>query len=139
MARPHDVNTGAAAVPGPVTEVSPADLAAREEDFHHERDGLAAALKDAQAALAALGDFWGGDENGILFYGGAEGRKGYRDASAEVVRHAETVATVYTRVGDNLALMGANVRMAEWATIGALAHTVHEGDLAVPTTKAKVA
>ncbi|MFC6083133.1 hypothetical protein [Sphaerisporangium aureirubrum] len=116
--------------------MSKSRVAGAGEDFRREHTTLSRALSDAAAALAALGDFWGNDEHGQLFHGGGAGRKGYRDASAEAAEHGGTIATAYARIGDNLERMGTNLQVAEWATIGALAHAVSDAGLAVPVTKA---
>ncbi|WP_344940788.1 hypothetical protein [Sphaerisporangium flaviroseum] len=139
MAPPYDDPRTGYTGRGPVTDVSPASLKKRGDDFLRERDDLAKALKEATTALDALDDFWGGDENGRLFYHGVQGRKGYRAAREEIERHVELIKVCYTRIGENLAVSGANLEAADWSTVGRLARTVYEGDLATPTTKAEVA
>jgi uncharacterized protein YukE len=134
---PHS-RTGYTGRGGAVTDVSPASLTKREDDFVRESEILGNALKEAMAGLDALGDFWGGDEHGRLFYEGAQGQKGYRAATEEIGQHVETVKAAYTRIGENIAAAGANLEAADWATVGRLARTVFDGELATPTTKAEV-
>lgn len=123
---------------GVVSDVSPVSLLKRQDDFLNESEVLGTAWKDAMGALAALGDFWGGDEYGRVFHDGAEGRKGYRTAMEEVEQHVGHIKTAYTRIGNDLGLSGANLAAAGWATIGDLARTVFDGELATPATKAEV-
>lgn len=114
-------------------------LVRRKDDFVQERQSLTVALDEAMQALSALGDFWGSDENGRLFYEGAQGRKGFRAATEEIGQHVKNVENAYTRIGENLAAAGANFETAEWATVGGLARSVYEGVLATPVTRAQVA
>ncbi|MGW4638655.1 hypothetical protein ACWEN6_09010 [Sphaerisporangium sp. NPDC004334] len=124
--------------PGVVTDVVPAVLTRRQDDFHLQRDHLGTALKAAMAALSGLGHFWGDDEHGHVFYEGAEGRKGFRAATEEIARHAGNITAAYDRIGDNLAQAGANLETADWATVGRLAQAVEAQGFAVPVTKAEV-
>ncbi|WP_214411681.1 hypothetical protein [Sphaerisporangium fuscum] len=122
----------------PPTDVTPANLAKRGGDFHDEQEALADAMAQAMTALAALGPFWGDDESGRLFYAGAEGQKGFRAATEEIVEHGLTIQVGYRSIGDKLAVAGVNVAAADWATISGMVRKVYDGDLTVPTTKAKV-
>ncbi len=45
----------------------------------------------------------------------------------------------FTRLGDDVDVSGANIQVADFATIEGLMKTVYAGELSVPTTKAEFA
>lgn len=119
------------------TDISPADLKKRKEDFHVERDELGRAFTDAMAALDGLGNFWGTDEAGQKF-AGAEGGTGYLAARDEAKTHVGHIRDGYGKIGDNLALVGDNVTGANWSTIETLVTAIVGPEISVPTTKAEL-
>ncbi|WP_436760067.1 hypothetical protein [Streptosporangium sp. V21-05] len=119
------------------TDISPADLKKRKEDFHTESDELARAFAKAMADLDGLGAFWGGDETGQRF-AGASGGTGYLAARDEAKAHVEGIRDGYRKIGDNLGLVGDNVTGANWATVGEMVKAVVGPKIVVPSGKAEL-
>ncbi|GAA3413904.1 WXG100 family type VII secretion target [Streptosporangium vulgare] len=119
------------------TDISPADLKKRKEDFHTESDELARAFTKAMADLDALGAFWGGDETGQRF-AGASGGTGYLAARDEAKDHVARIRDGYRKIGDNLGLAGDNVTGANWATVGEMVKAVVGPEIGVPGSKAEL-
>ncbi|MCG5220528.1 hypothetical protein [Streptosporangium sp. KLBMP 9127] len=128
MARPHD--------PAPMRlplDVSPAGMVRREGEFHGEHTTLMEALSGAIEELTALGAFWGADEDGQTFYQGADGTNGYRAATAEAEKHVQSIGGAYLEIGENIAIMGANLQGANWATVVGMVGAVRGGVPGVET------
>ncbi|WP_424535184.1 hypothetical protein ACOZ38_34220 [Sphaerisporangium viridialbum] len=136
---PDDLSMSRAGGGRSVTDVSAVGLKRRKGDFHAARDIVGDALAAATAALDALGAFWGGDEDGHKFYEGTAGHKGYEAATSEIRRHVGNIVEGFTRLGDDVDVSGANIQVADFATIEGLMKTVYAGELSVPTTKAEFA
>ncbi|MEU8384508.1 hypothetical protein [Streptosporangium sp. NPDC048865] len=119
------------------TDISPTDLKKRKEDFHAESDELRTAFAKAMADLDALGAFWGNDEVGQKFAGGAGGA-GYLAARDEARSHVEGIRDGYRKIGDNLGLVGDNVTGANWATVEEMVKAVVGPKIDVPTSKAEL-
>ncbi|MER6829517.1 hypothetical protein ABT352_26275 [Streptosporangium sp. NPDC000563] len=123
--------------PSEPTDISPADLKRRKEDFHTESDELATAFAKAMADLDALGAFWGDDEVGRKF-AGAAGGTGYLAARDEAKSHVEGIGNGYRKIGDNLGLVGENVTGANWATVGEMVKAVVGPEIGAPGSKAEL-
>ncbi|MET9067070.1 hypothetical protein [Streptosporangium sandarakinum] len=67
--------------------------------------------------LYAVGNFWGDDRAGRLFYDGDSGSPGYRHMTEGVMGEAYALAGLCARIGDRLFAMGTNVEAAEWEAI----------------------
>ncbi|MGS2640761.1 hypothetical protein [Streptosporangium sp. LJ11] len=119
------------------TDISPADLKKRKEDFHTESDELGTAFAKAMNDLEALGAFWGNDEVGQKF-AGASGGTGYLAARDEAKSHVEGIRDGYRKIGDNLGLVGDNVTGANWATVEEMVKAVVGPKISVPTSKAEL-
>ncbi|MFC4584703.1 hypothetical protein [Sphaerisporangium corydalis] len=137
MAIPDDPGGGGSTAP--TTDVSSTDLAKAGGAFTQESVTLDKAVMDAVAALAALGEFWGGDENGQKFYHGVGGGKGFLSALTDAVTHIGHIEDGYSLIGAKLATSGGNLDTAQWNTVADLATVVAQDELYTPTTKAKVA
>ncbi|MFF3439934.1 hypothetical protein [Streptosporangium sp. NPDC002721] len=118
------------------TDISPADLKKRKENFHAESDELGAAFTKAMADLDALGAFWGNDEVGQKF-AGAAGGTGYLAARDEARSHVGGIRDGYRKIGDNLGLVGDNVTGANWATVEGMVKAVVGPEITV-TNKAEL-
>ncbi|GAA5062446.1 hypothetical protein HNP84_007937 [Thermocatellispora tengchongensis] len=119
------------------TDVDPRNLVKREQDFYEEHTAVVRAVADAMERLAALGNFWGDDSDGRRFYEGAEGRNGYRAASAAVESHAANLAEAYLRIGNDLVIAGTNIQGANWDTIAQMVRKVDQ-HVETPETDAEV-
>ncbi|GAB2445049.1 hypothetical protein [Streptosporangium sandarakinum] len=67
--------------------------------------------------LYSVGNFWGDDRAGRLFYDGDSGSPGYRHMTEGVMGEAHALAGLCVRIGDRLFAMGTNVEAAEWEAI----------------------
>ncbi|MFF0310807.1 hypothetical protein ACFYSC_25545 [Streptosporangium sp. NPDC004379] len=67
--------------------------------------------------LYAVGNFWGDDQAGRIFYHGDSGSPGYRDMAEGVMGEAHALGGLCVRIGDRIFTMGTNVEAAEWEAI----------------------
>ncbi|GLW05025.1 hypothetical protein Misp01_01550 [Microtetraspora sp. NBRC 13810] len=140
----YPTEPGAGAPYSPVTDVTPADLVSRKDDFHDEKAALDAALTNVANRLASLGAFWGGDEDGVRFYDGdpddGEQARGYRAAAAEALAHISDLRDAYLLIGHDLVTAGANLAGADWQAVADMIQVMETDQAAidVPTTKARV-
>jgi hypothetical protein len=109
--------TGSPASGAPGLNVSPLGLTHLAKLFDDQGADLSEAAGETVKRLMAIGNFWGDDGAGRAFFEGDGGKAGYGAISADINAEVNALATTYARIGDCLAVMGRNVRLADWASI----------------------
>lgn len=81
---------------------------------------LAEAIGRFIGELEGLGDFWGDDDAGRMFYDGADGRPGYRTRQETAVPDAIALVSAYERTAEGLERMAAHIKVADFISMIAL-------------------
>jgi hypothetical protein len=98
----------------PPMEIYPAYVRAVAAGLEAEGGEIAQRLEAARNALAAIGDFWGGDRLGTRFARGADGAPGYEVTAAQGMAGIAAVAEFYHAVAGGLRAMAGRDEDTEW-------------------------
>ncbi|TYB57595.1 hypothetical protein FXF51_39550 [Nonomuraea sp. PA05] len=87
--------------------------------FETERSDLRGFVAAAAEDLNAIGDFWGGTQEGATFLKGQGGGSGYEAVTGQIIEAIDVLLDAHHEIAARLRLMADNVRVADWAVLAA--------------------
>lgn len=109
-------------------EIDRARLRAVAEAYGTERRDLADHVRRAAAELTAIGAFWGGTQEGVTFFKGDGGARGYEAHTDQIAKGLVHLDEAHEQLAERLRLMGDLVRVANWDSIADLLSKLPEPD-----------
>ncbi|UBU08388.1 hypothetical protein [Nonomuraea gerenzanensis] len=88
--------------------------------FETEQSDLRAFVAAAAEDLNAIGDFWGGTQEGVTFMKGQGGGSGYEAVTGQLIEGVEVLLHAHHEIARRLRLMADNVQVADWAGLAAI-------------------
>ncbi|MFI6298552.1 hypothetical protein ACIBEJ_43655 [Nonomuraea sp. NPDC050790] len=88
--------------------------------YDNERLDLDEHVQRARAELNAIGAFWGGTREGVLFFKGEGGGRGYEAHTDQIAKGLHNLDEAHEQLAERLRLMGDLVRFANWESIADL-------------------
>jgi uncharacterized protein YukE len=96
--------------------------------FDHEGGELAEFVATAAAELDAIGDFWGGTAEGVMFFKGQGGGTGYEAVAGQLAAGVQTLIDAHHEIAERLRLMVDNVEVADWDNVAAILSSLPPAD-----------
>ncbi|GAA2214829.1 hypothetical protein GCM10009850_102950 [Nonomuraea monospora] len=88
--------------------------------FEIEQSDLRGFVAAAAEDLNAIGDFWGGTQEGTTFLKGQGGGSGYEAVTGQIIAAVDVLLDAHLEIAARLRLMAGNVQVADWAGLAAI-------------------
>ncbi|GAA4973805.1 hypothetical protein HD597_005182 [Nonomuraea thailandensis] len=100
-------------------EIHKKQLRSAATAFETERSDLRRFVAAAADDLNAIGDFWGGTQEGTTFLKGQGGGSGYEAVTGQIIEGVDVLLDAHQEIAGRLRLMADNVQVADWAGLAA--------------------
>jgi hypothetical protein len=104
----------------PNMKIDPNELRVQAGKLNAAGADLTTKLATAINGLNGLGNFWGDDDTGHIFYNGDSGHPGYRTQHDNVSTDTNAIITGYGEIASGLEQTAKNVDVANWNALVAL-------------------
>jgi uncharacterized protein YukE len=88
--------------------------------FETEQSDLRKFVAAAAEDLNAIGDFWGGTQEGTTFMKGQGGGSGYEAVTGQIIEGIDVLLDAHHEIAQRLRLMADNVQVADWAGLAVI-------------------
>ncbi|MEU6721367.1 hypothetical protein ABZ897_58835 [Nonomuraea sp. NPDC046802] len=96
--------------------------------FDREREELAEVVAAARLDLEAIGGFWGDGKEGVTFFKGEGGARGYEAVTGQIIEGTEAFLNAHHEIARRLRLMTDNVQVTDWENVAAILSALPPAD-----------